>query len=59
MKATSQLDQVATEILSASSEQKIGSEEIMRALQLLQDVSEKIQSTVGKLNERISEFRAT
>jgi len=59
MQTTQDLDQLAEEILRASGEQKIGGDEVLKALELLQEVADTNRESVDNLNNRISEFKVS
>ena len=50
---------MAEEILRASSEQKIGGDEVLKALELLQEVADNNRESVDNLNSRIGEFKVS
>lgn len=59
MQTTRELDQLAEEILRTSGEQKIGGDEVLKALELLQKVADNNRESVDNLNSRISEFKVS
>jgi hypothetical protein len=59
IQTTLELDQLAEEILHASSEQKIGGDGVLKALELLQEFADKNRESVDNLNSRISEFKVS
>ncbi len=51
--------QISMEIFNASNEQKIGGDELLVAMDLLQDVSQRNRDSVDELNSKISIFKVT
>ncbi len=54
-----QMEMLSLEILNASNEQKVGGTELLYALKLLQDVTERNQNTVRDLNTKIEQFKVS
>ena len=54
-----QMEMLSLEILNASNEQKVGGIELLHALKLLQDVTERNQNTVRDLNTKIEQFKVS
>ncbi len=59
MDSTLKLERVSDEIVNASNEQKLGGDEILQALQMLQDVAITNKEIVDELNAKIAEFKVS